>query len=213
MKYYSWREAPKNLSREEYRSFKKEDEIRAFLHTGTQLDEIKKIFEVQLRQPGDERRRVASEEIIKYLYSLKKESYDATQNSEYIIWDYFYGRTLITIAEIVDAANKNDEQLFAEKLKRFPWGDSSTGSYLASIGAEFAYWILSDENKKKYYDIYFKILKENVYGVSDYEVKKIIRTYASLENLDKVIEANQEYAEKIKHLPKPVQPGNGDGSY
>ena len=143
MEKYKWKAIPKNLSYEEERKAFNKQLIDSMMLVKKQLDEIKSIFNVQLEKPGDERRQFAVEQIIQYLYTNPMNKYEMLEEPS------SYTMTLIDLADIVDSANKNDAQAFAEKLEMLPWGDSNTGDQIAKDTTEFAYWILSDESRNQ----------------------------------------------------------------
>ena len=156
MEKYKWKATPKNLSYEEESKAYNKQLIDSMMLVKKQLDEIKSIFNAQLEKPGDERRQFAVEQIIQYLYTNPMNKYEMLEEPS------SYTMTLIDLADIVDSANKNDAQAFAEKLEMLPWGDSNTGDQIAQNTTEFAYWILSDESRNQLLPVFENVIANKI---------------------------------------------------
>ena len=153
MKEFIRKEYPKNASREEFEKIQKENAVNGLKNIGENMPEIRAIFKVQLDKPGHPYRAVAVEEIIKYLYGLRMEEYEAGL-SKYVHWDYIYAASIYRLADIIKAANENDLDAFNRAMKALPWGDSNTGDQISWNTATFAYGIMSDEDREKFGELF-----------------------------------------------------------
>ena len=110
--------------------------------------------------------------------------------------------TLIDLADIVDSANKNDEQAFAEKLEMLPWGDSNTGDQIAQNITEFAYWVLSNEARDKLTPIFESVIASR-YNYNRHPSIKISE-FDAMERLPDLEKYNSETKAEIAKI-KPQQ--------
>ena len=196
MENFKWEKIPTNLSYEEQSKLYERQKAESMKFVGEHLDEIKSIFNVQLGKPGDEDRAFAVEQIIDYLYTNPMDEYEKSgKTSTYTI-------TLITLANIIDAANNNDEKAFAEKLENLPWEDAGTGLQIAQNTIEFAFWILSDEARDKLTPIFGNVIASK-YNYNRHPSIKI-GEFDSMERLPDLEKYNSETKAEIAKI-KPQQ--------
>ena len=164
MKHYNYEaayQARRKMTPEQSEIAYKKQCTEAFLFVESQLDDVRKVFDVQLKKPGMPEREVAANLIIDYLFQLKKDEFDKTGDESSICWHHGYADSLITVAETVEAANNGDERRFTELLEKLPWGDSNTGDQISYNSIRFVYWILSEEDRKKFNDVFYSYLKKS----------------------------------------------------
>ena len=202
MKHYTFELINKNkYSRDEYYKYENEQNKKAILFVADQVDEIRKIFQVQLDKPGKEKRDIAAEEIIKYLCLNAKTICEKNEN--YFLWFYrFESDSLITLAEIIDAANKGDVEDMKNKLDSLPWGQSNTGDQISYNAFQFAYWIFSDEAREKYENVFVENLS-HYWGISLEEAKEKLDNIGKMNGLDGLIEANKYYEQMFNDQKQP----------
>ena len=204
MEYYKRVPQDENATHEERDAHRENQAIESLKYTEAHLDEIKAIFQVQLNKPGHENRAVAVEEILKYWFFNDKEKRDRGDMS-YVTWSSLYAHDLITTANIIEAANNNDKQALIDAMQKLPWGDSNSGDQSAFNGTQFAFWILSDEDRVKFADVFEEFLRKSNFCYSEPEKAiHFLKNFAELKNLPQLIEYNQEKIAEIK----AKQPGD-----
>ena len=138
------------------------------------LDEIKRIFNLELSKEGPKERKIASEEIIKYLFSNRYEAYKLGFRDE-LVWSEIYMNNLITIANVVELANKGDRYGLIREMESLPWGDSNTGDQISHNATMFIWWLLSDETRKEFSDLFLKYCaRANYEKVPSEETKEFV---------------------------------------
>lgn len=196
MERYRWKSIPNGLSHEEQNKMFEQQIVESMMLVDKQLDEIKSIFNVQLEKSGDAERGFVVDQIIQYLYTNPMDEFEKSGKTS------TYTMTLIDLADIIDAANKNDENAFAEKLKNLPWGDSNTGDQIAQNITEFAFWILSDESRDKLLHVFDKIIKEKFNYKRDSSIK--LAEFDRMEHLYDLEKYNLDKKAEIAKI-KPQQ--------
>ncbi|MBQ9792542.1 MAG: hypothetical protein IJW32_02195 [Clostridia bacterium] len=196
MERYRWKSIPNGLSHEEQNKMFEQQIVESMMLVDKQLDEIKSIFNVQLEKSGDAERGFVVDQIIQYLYTNPMDEFEKSGKTS------TYTMTLIDLADIIDAANKNDENAFAEKLKNLPWGDSNTGDQIAQNITEFAFWILSDESRDKLLYVFDKIIKEKFNYKRDSSIK--LAEFDRMEHLYDLEKYNLDKKAEIAKI-KPQQ--------
>lgn len=196
MERYRWKNIPNSLSHEEQSRMFEQQTAESMMLVGKQLDEIKSIFNVQLEKPGDDRRNFAVDQIIQYLYTNPMDEFEKSGKTS------TYTMTLIDLADIIDSANKNDENAFAEKLENLPWGESNTGDQIAQNITEFAFLILSDESRDKLLHVFDEIIKEKFNYKRDSSIK--LAEFDCMEHLYDLEKYNLDKKAEIAKI-KPQQ--------
>lgn len=198
MERYRWKSIPNGLSHEEQNKMFEQQIVESMMLVDKQLDEIKSIFNVQLEKSGDAERGFVVDQIIQYLYTNPMDEFEKSGKTS------TYTMTLIDLADIIDAANKNDENAFAEKLKNLPWGDSNTGDQIAQNITEFAFWILSDESRDKLLHVFDKIIKEKFNYKRDSSIK-----LAEFDRMERLYDLEKYNLDKKAEIEK-IKPQQGE---
>lgn len=208
MEHYKWIEQKVALPYEQEMELYEENCVNTVLHTAAHIEEIKAILEAELAKSNDPKRQVAYEEMMKYLFQLKYDEYLKTGDKKEISWERGRASSLIYIANMVEAAGKGDDEAFVKELNNLPWGDSNTGDSLSFNATRFTYWLLSDENRKKYYQVFLNRLKNsnNALG-SEKKAKSFLEKFENMDSLENLIEYNKEIEKEIKEKNQ-AQPGN-----
>src|SRR5574344_2266597 len=107
-----------------------------------------------------------------------------------------FANSLIRIANVVDALSKNRVSIAEREISGLPFGDSNTGDQIASTAHMFMYWLLSDENKIKYRDMFYKCAEEHYYlgyRKTQHEMSDNFRkNYTEMEPLDNLAKYNEQ---------------------
>lgn len=189
IQHFSMRKKPNpNKSREVLnREYKK----ALLTYLAENLNEIRKIFEVELQKPGQKDRDIACEEIIKDLFI---NTYQSFKNGEkhFMEPSLGYQRSLITIANLVELAGKNDRDGFEKEIQHLPIGQSNTGTNISANALWCAYCILGDEARCQFKDLFLKYYCEVC--MLDEPTKNILLLFEdplnSFDNLKKLQEYN-----------------------
>ncbi len=206
MKEYIEKPIPKDVTREQYEKLQRENAIGGLKVVGENIPEIREIFKVQLEKPGHPYREIAVDEIIKYLYQNRMDKYEVGL-ADYLHWDYLYARTLYKLADIIKAVNEEDLDAFTKAMEALPWGDSNTGDQISWNTSRFAYAIMSDEARQKFYEPFLEVVHKGHYGETKEATAKIVEGMGNLAFLPSLMEANIETANEVK-AKKPGQPGD-----
>lgn len=148
------------------------------------LDEIKKVFKVQLDKAGDPKREELVEEIIRYCYTNR----DMKVLIETIDPNYAFNEEamvlmLYDVANIVDAINNKDVEKIDEAVSALPYDESNSGYVIAGQTLEFAYGMLSDIDKAVNRELFQDIAKTYGYATTDYEFDRDFTNFGYLGNL------------------------------
>ena len=205
MKRYQYQPYPDNATSEERDEFYTAEALKNLQFVEEHLDEVRAIFKVQLDKPGHQDRALATEEVIKYWFLNDKEKRERG-NMEFMTWSSLYASQLITTASIIEAVNNNDRKTLLEEMERLPWGDSNSGDQAAFNATQFVFWILSDEDRAKYADVFEEFLKKSnfCYNNPDKAIT-LLQNFAELKNLPHLVAHNKETLAEIK----AKQPGDG----
>lgn len=181
----------KNWSESQKDTHMKNEAYECLKYVEKMLEEIQKIFQVQLEKSGNSVRTIAVEEVTNYLLTNRIEQHRGRNNDMFIVSDSYYAESLITIAQIIEAINNNKEDEVSNILNNLPWGDSNTGDQIARNTAEFSYWILSDEAKSLFGDIFKKHFREKSFSKEEDKIEKNISDIENYTHLPYLIQHNQ----------------------
>ena len=170
----------------------KYEAYECLLYVEQMLEEIRKIFQVQLEKSGNDVRTIAVEEIISYLLTNKIERHRGRNDDMFIVSDSYYAESLITIAQIIDAINNNKQDELSSILNNLPWGTSNTGDQIAWNTTMFSYWILSDESRNLFGDIFKKYFREKSFAKEEDQIQQNVSDIENYTFLPILMKHNQE---------------------
>ncbi len=148
------------------------------------LDEIKKVFKVQLDKAGNPKREELVEEIIRYCYTNRDmKVLIGTIDPNYAFNEEAMVLMLYDVANIVDAINNKDVEKIDEAVSALPYDESNSGYLIAGQTLEFAYSMLSDIDKAVNRELFQDIAKTYGYTTTDYEFDRDFTNFGYLGNL------------------------------
>ncbi|MBE5736424.1 MAG: hypothetical protein E7356_03640 [Clostridiales bacterium] len=174
----------------------KYEAYECLLYVEQMLEEIRKIFQVQLEKSGNDVRTIAVEEIISYLLTNKIERHRGRNDDMFIVSDSYYAESLITIAQIIEAINNNKQDELSNILNNLPWGTSNTGDQLAWNTTMFSYWILSDESRNLFGDIFKKYFREKSFAKEEDQIQQNVSDIENYTTLPILMKHNQAERER-----------------
>lgn len=182
---YDWKKATPEMSEKEVQKLLKENKKNAFMYAHDNLEEIQKIFKTQLEKPGHEDRKMAAEEIVNYLVKNYKIKYEATRDMDTITKNWDKASSLVEVANIIDAVNKDKKKEVEDAFKQINLENSDNADQISWNIMQFAYWIMSDEARTKYDDIIRKHISQHK-NLSDNKTlpETVIQEFKSLKNLE-----------------------------
>lgn len=134
------------------------------------LDEIKKVFKVQLDKPGNPDREELVEAVIRYCYTNRDmKALIGDINPVHAFNEEAMVLMLYDVANIVDAINNKDIKAIDEAVSALPYAESNTGYLIAGQTLEFAYGVLSDADKEINRELFETIAKTYGYAPTSYE--------------------------------------------
>ncbi len=170
-----------------------ENREKSFMHTLEHMGEIYETFYTQMRKVGHKDREVAIEEIVNYLVKDRYDAYKATGDKSQILDHWSDAECLRVVANIIEAANSGDKEAVKGAYKDIDWSDR--GPHFAWNAIKFSYWIMCDEDRKKYEGV----IKDYLRGFvkDEVELQEIISRFENLSDLENLKHHNKLTRETI----------------
>ena len=196
---YDWKkETPEMEPKEAVILFQK-NKKESFEYAMDHLGDITDIFSVQLEKAGHSDRKKAVEEIVKVLVGNHYAKYKITHDVKDYSAFFSEAELLVDIANIIDSVNNGDNKMVDHLLSEV----NSKNNHPIEINnswraMKFSYWIMSDEDREKYHDIFYRhVLNHDYCKDSHVMPEKIIREFESLKDLSSLTAHNKLTSETI----------------
>ncbi len=166
--------------------------------------EILETLQTQLNMSGVDRRAEAVDAIMYYLYDGVREKLRVDDAYNIVSCDK-YASNLIYLTNIIEAVNSKNPIIIKKLVAELPWGGSNRGHVITDNTTMFAYWILSDEAREEYGDIFREAVKDNALTSDEKKIEKELDELESMSKLDKLIALNHQTKKELEVKAKTIK--------